>query len=545
MSKLQLISFAAAVVSAVVFPGCEPSGPNYLVVNRAWETGDVDAASEEIQKDATPDAVADADEPLLWMLNAGLIAGLAGDYAAGTNYLGYARGEVEAGLMRGGDRSVLDALSATVSGKYECSAQEAGMIPVLQIYNALGGSSKADVYPCALSVDVFSRDVEASFATRIYALETAAKKRQTFDLRDEKGSAIKGGSGSYCPADEVASAVNWTDFYGGEEIDMNAKFDRASAEWLFFNPFTYWLGAAVLMNAPRDADDFEVASKYLEKAVQLTNGESEFLNREFSVAAEKKKNPTAAFESNPNVTYVICEGGRAPVVYGKPTEVKVPIVVRAVADALIGAIAQLGAAGEVLPKSGTAYLPVAASRGKSPEVAVNGELPDILVDFDVILDETLRTEMPSNASSALIGVVTGYAARAGALIGAGLLKQYAAQNPGDKWAAATADLALSGALAFAATPIELDRPDSRSWSFLPRTLEVTRMATPRTGKLKIGDEEISVPARGVNFVRVRKVNDYWPATVQVFPLDPASEEIVPTLRLKAKPRGGSSARGSE
>lgn len=538
MKNLNRYSVPAVALSALVFSGCPHVGPDYVAANRAWALGDIESAASELQKGAEPETVAKADEPLLWMLDAGLVSGLTGDYAAGTHYLQYAREEVESGLMRGEDRGIVDAAISGVSGKYECAAYEAMMIPALQIYNALGGNDKNDVYASVRAIDVFSMNVRDAFAKRMLDREIAASKRKSVELKDEKGSVIKNGNGSYCPMDEVRDAVNWKAFYGSGDAELAGRFDRADSEWLFLSPFPYWLGAAVAMNAPRDVDDLDLAKTYLENAARLTEEESDFLAKELETLDKARANPDAALESSPNITYVIYEGGRAPVVSGKPTEIRVPIVVRSIAESLLAGLSQLGDARNVLPTSGTAFLPVCVSRGKVPEIEINGKKPEQLIDFDRVLDDTLYYEMPAVASDAVVRVSAAYIVRAGLLIGAGILKQNAAQNPGSKIAQIQAEAALRTAISVASKPIEFNRPDSRSWSFLPRTLSVARFATPRSGKLEICGETVSVPARGVNFVRVRKVDEYWPATVQVFPLDPSSREIVPTARLRAKPRPG-------
>lgn len=539
MKKSSLAILSALAVSAFLFPGCKP-GSNEAAVRTAWHTGDLAAASSELKKSTTPEALEDATDPVLRLLDAGLVHGLTGEYARSDRFFSDAEALLKDAYQQGEEKSLGASISGAFSDKYELSAQETLMLPVLQTYALLGGSDKGAATAAAKSVDNASKTVQEEQRKRIEARKAEAKKPIDFSFPGSDGDPIEGSQCKITPAEEAKTAVDWAEIYGGD--DFGPDFERGAAESLFVNPFAYWLSGAMTLYRAADINDVGMAEKLFREAVIVTGEKSPFLVSELNFAHELStaNSITTAenselFKEWENSTYVIYEGGAAPAVGCRERTVKVPPALVTVATTLVAGIGQLGSTGLVVPPVGKAYFPVVASHGNVPAISANGQPLEKLVDYDSLLRETLRADAENFASAAVLGVSLEYAKRAGALIGAGVLLQIAEQK-GDKFAMMGATAALEAAVAYAATPIELSRPDSRRWALLPRTIEVAKLKTPADGVIDISGEKVSVPAKGVNFLRVRKVDKYWPATVQVFPLDENAQGEAPVLRLPAPPR---------
>lgn len=547
MKKSALVSISALAISAFLFSGCK-SGSNDAAVRAAWHAGDLAGASAELKKSTEADALEDATDPALCLLNAGLVHGLTGEYELSDRFFADADERLKDAYQQGEEKSLIALVSGSFSDEYELSAQETIMLPVLQTYALLGGNNKSAATSAASTIDNVSRAVQEAQRKRIAARRAEAEKPVALSIPGSNGKAMAGSQCSISPAEEAKTAIDWKEIYGDDADAVLAdEFARGKAESLFVNPFAYWLSGAVTLYRAEDINSVGEAEKLFEEAVKVTGERSPFLVSELKFAHElgTANSITAAENSDlfrewENSTYVIYEGGAAPAVGCKETTVKVPAALIAVANTLVAGIGQLGATGLVVPTEGKAYFPVVASHGSVPAISANGQSLEVLVDYDRVLAETLREDAETFASAAVLGVSFEYVKRAGALIGAGLLLRVA-EEKNDQFLKMGAVAALSAAVVYAASPIKLSRPDPRRWALLPRTLEVAKLKTPADGKIDISGEKVSVPAKGVNFLRIRKVDKYWPATVQVFPLDENAQGNVPVLRLPAPPRPTASA----
>lgn len=541
-AKLTLVSLTAAAMSAFFLSGCDSS--KHLDPHAQWQTGDVSsAASVARQNLETGDmekmfkTLDSDDEPLLWVLDAGLIAGINGEYETGTLFLDIAKGKIDEGYQQGEEKSAADTLlSLIIAGEYEPTAQEVIMVPVNQLYNALGGTDKSKVRNIALQIADVSAQVNEVQQRRILDRIEAAKKSNDFDLASPDSGELEGSKGSFSPAEEAQSSIDWSEVYPGG--DFHLDFEHGAAASVFLNPFAYWLSGAVLMNAAENIGDVRDAKKRFEAAISLVgDGKSPFLESEFKLAAGAENSGDLQIAKNvaladaQNITYIIYEGGMAPKIGGDPVTVHVPKIVQTVATTLVAAVGKLGSAGVVIPTKGTAYVPSVESSGDIPELTVQGVTPETLIDYDATLKDLNETELPTVASGFILGVSAEYVKRSALLIATGLMLQEAAKKGG-----IALSLAKQGAekvFESVAQPIELDKPDSRAWRFLPRGIGVAKLATPSDGQIDVAGEKIAVPATGVNFVRIRKASDTWPATVQVFPLAGESTAPVPVTRLGA------------
>ena len=540
MKKSSLVSISALAISAFLFSGCK-SGSNDAAMRAAWHVGDLDGASAELKKSTEADALEDATDPALCLLNAGLVHGLTGEYELSDRFFADADERLKEAYQQGEEKSLIALVSGSFSDEYELSAQETIMLPVLQTYALLGGNNKSAATSAASAIDNVSRAVQEAQRKRILARRAEAEKPVALSIPGSNGKAMEGSQCSISLAEEAKTAIDWKEIYG-DDVDIESEFARSEAESLFVNPFAYWLSGAMTLYRAEDINSVGEAEKLFEEAVKVTGEQSPFLVSELKFAHElgtansiTTAENSALFKEWENSTYVIYEGGAAPAIGCRETTVKVPAALIVVANTLVAGIGQLGATGLVVPAEGTAYFPVVASHGSVPAISANGQSLEVLVDYDRVLEETLREDAETFASAAVLGVSFEYVKRAGALIGAGLLLRVA-EEKNDQFLKMGAVAAFSAAVAYAASPIKLSRPDPRRWALLPRTLEVAKLKTPADGMIDISGEKVSVPAKGVNFLRIRKVDKYWPATVQVFPLDENAQGDVPVLRLPAPAR---------
>ena len=79
MKNSKIVSLSFLALSAFLLPGCK-SGSNDAAVRTAWQTGDVATASLKLQESASPEKLEDAADPVLRILDAGLVAGVNGEY---------------------------------------------------------------------------------------------------------------------------------------------------------------------------------------------------------------------------------------------------------------------------------------------------------------------------------------------------------------------------------------------------------------------------------------------------------------------------------
>lgn len=527
------LAFSALALSAFVFSGCG-SRPDYEKVNAAWATGDVRTASLHLKKDATEKTLRDSED-LLWILDAGIVSGLNGDYAESEVFLDIGSDVISNGFLKEEKKSVLDTLTAAAKNlvsatPYEARTQEAVSVPVLQIYNALGdGDSERACARATELMNVCNDAVEIN-SKRIYERIEKSRERQEVTAGSKKGG--------YDPVKEVKEdkvfLAALKEMYGN---DCELDFERGRAQGVYANPFAYWLGSVIRMNAAENRDDFEIASQLMRLAYESCPCplfEEELRLAEACAACE---DVSAARENvlneKQNVTYVVYEGGRAPRIGAQAVKMSVPAAVSALASA-----ASIAVGGPAIPTTGTAYMPVVESFGDAPEIKVAGGTPNRVFDLDYALDDALFDELEANTLSAKIALSNAAIARAVAVVGARVALDAAKQKNANAFVQTGLQATFVGVCAAAATEPETSKPDPRTWTFLPRSIDLFKIRTPENGVVEIFGEEISVPAQGVNLIRVRKVDEYWPALVQVFPLNAGQGAGVPAAvkRLPAPPR---------
>ncbi len=553
---------ALIALTALIFAGCA-TRPDYTKIRPAWESGDLQTASVEIQRDAgypsgSSNKVETAKEPLRWMLNAGSIAGVNGEFAASAYYLDSAQAMIDEGTRREDeDKSLSARLGNLISGDYEPTMQEALMVPVLQVYNALGsGTSGAEIAAKAKALVETQKTMIDRRRKSEDALIADSAKPMELTLTDELKLSISPRKS----AEESLRAMGYTD--ADLMIDVPAETKRS----VYINPYARWLAAIVIAHNAASPADFEIAAGQLESALEILpdnmllqdtmrNYMEAALSSSVSEAnaiafSDDPAQPDAAM-AEPNLTYVVYEGGHAPAIGMKSVDLKVPKALNLAVGGIVTLAANLAAKHEAchvigteyalaataaMTDKATGYLPVLHSRGKAPALTVNGVEPMPLTDFDVLMDRRLKAETLDYATAFTYEIIGRVVAR-GAAIGGSLVALNSSLESGNALGANLAVRGFMASVAVAAEPIELSKPNTRTWNYMPRTISVARLATPANGQLDISGESVSVPAKGVNIVRIYKADKYWPAVVQVFTLKPdGSVSAEPVKRLSAPPR---------
>lgn len=533
-------------LSALIFAGCPPVGPNYTNIDQAWKTGNTSVASQEILKNATKENVEKYDERIRWMLNAGSIAGIDGNYAESEKRLSQAQTFIDAGSLKGDDnKSVGTQISNFVTGAFEPAMQEYVMIPVLQLYNALGIASPQEVLTSkALTIN----DTQKQMLDR--------KAETLFKAQQDESKPVSLGEGDFKVEINLREEIDRNDkalrnVYPEEVIVFNPKEEDIKS--VYTNPFAYWLSGIIALHTGETKDQVLNAMGPIEDALKMdpTNpfllGLNKRLN-EASSASTASGVISGVIGDEKNYTYVIYEGGKAPAIGAKAQEIEIPQVLNVALKAIIVGASQLGAkhsaahaisaewataAVLALPNKATAYFPTLSSRGKAPEIKVNGVTPTLLVDFDPLLAKRLGIEAKGNLRGA-IWSAAGQIAFRGVTIAGSLASLNVAIEKNNAIAANLAVRAFQTSVANAAKPLELSHPDNRTWNYLPRTISVAELVTPKNGKIDISGESIQVPAEGVNFVRIYKADESFPAVVQVFTITPDGKILAaPVSRLSA------------
>lgn len=542
--KRTSVLLSIAALSAFVLTGCG-TGPNRDVVTKAWTVGDVKSASAELKRQADDKTLTESGD-LLWILDGGVVSGLEGDYAESDRFLALGADVINNGFRQEEEKDFLSSLASAAKSlvsadPYEARMQESVKVPTLRVYNALGQGDKKLVFVRVKELENACGEAGEICGKRLHEQLEAAQKSREFAAGDKNGT--------YDPVKETqeddALTAQLKEIYGEDYVPDYAAGNAMSA---YVNPFSYWLCSAVCLNAAEEKEDFERAKFALKTACEI-NRTSEIFSEELDLAdrAGQCESVDAAkasvLKNHANVTYVIYEGGLAPSVGAKPVKMKVPAAVSAVANAV-----SVAAGGGIIPSEGTVYLPVVDSSGEPPALNVAGGSRERVFDADDALAKALRDEAAANALNAKIALSATVITRAASVLATRLAKDAAEKKDADAWVKAAATAAYTAARLLTTTDIELSKPDSRTWKFLPRTIDLVKMPTPASGEIEISGEKVAVPAQGVNFVRVRKVDEYWPAVVQVFPLDAeksaAGQSVVPVKRLSAPARPGTPEAGA-
>lgn len=540
-------------LTTLIFAGCV-KGPDYQKVEAAWKTGNTQVASQEILKQASKENVEKYDERIRWMLNAGSIASINGDYAKSEECLNTAQAFIDAGTVKGSDnKTVGDQVSNFVSGAFEPTMQECVMIPVIQLYNAFGVSPQQDVLT---SKAVALKDTQADM------LELKAKT--LFELQQDDSKPVSFGEGDFMVEIDLQKEARHNNdvlerMYPEEIIYFNPGEEELKS--VYINPFAYWLSGIIALHTGETKDQVLNAQAPIQEALKQDPDNPLLLklNQKLNEASSAKTiseiisivTDKDASQDTPAYTYVIYEGGKAPAIGAKAAKIKVPLALNLAIKGLVVAASNLGAkhsgthvlsteyataAVAALPNEATAYFPTLSSRGKAPELTVNGVAPTLLVDFDPLMKKRFGAEARKNLKSAIWNAAGQIAVRGVAIAGS-LASLNVAIEKNNAWGVNIAVNSFQASVANAAQPLELSKPDSRTWGYLPRTISVAELKTPADGKIDISGESIDVPAEGINFVRIYKADKYFPATVQVFTITPSGEIIAaPVSRLSAPQR---------
>lgn len=538
MNKKQIVSLSAVALSAFVFAGCA-SGPDRDVVSKAWTVGDVKTASTELKREADDKTLLDSGD-LLWILDGGVVSGLDGDYAESDRFLGLGVDVINNGFRQEEEKDLLSSLASAAKSlvsatPYEVRMQESVKVPTLRVYNALGQGDKALVFARVKELENVCEEAKEICGKRLQTKLEEAQKAREFSAGDKNDS--------YDPVKETLEDEGLTAqlkaIYGEDYIPDYTGGNVMSA---YVSPFSYWLCSAVRLNAAEEKEDFSRAKFELRTACEI-NPTSGIFREELGLAdrseqcADVETANNTVLKDHKNITYVIYEGGLAPSVGSKPVKMKVPAAVSVLANAV-----SVASGGGIIPSEGTVYLPTVDSSGDVPELSVAGGNPERVFDADDALAKALRDEAAANTLNAKIALSATVITRAASVLATRIAREAAVKNKADSWVQAAAVAAHTAACVLTTTEIELSKPDSRTWKFLPRTIDLVKMPTPEDGMIELSGEKVAVPATGINFVRVRKVDEYWPAVVQVFPLDAensaAGQCSVPVSRLSAPARPG-------
>ncbi len=509
------VAICSLALSSFLFgSGCSSGGgkANGQYV-KAWRAGSIEEANQiaheefEKNKDSKKE-----DVSLKLAFDSGTIAGYVGDYESSEEKLNWALTKVKEEHRKEAEKSLSGYLMSSISDPFEVSATEEIMAAVYAAYASLGLKKGDDPEKgnVADALDNRQKEFLTIFEEQIQKAKAEAKEEISFGLpgSDKKSTFQIDG----------ASQEDLDDAFG-VDFEM-AKID-GGAEKEFLNPFAYWLSGTIRMNE----GDFDNARVDFEKALGMIP-ESELFKESLksAISGEQEK----------DVSYVIYEGGRSPRIFYAPVAVNIPPPVIGVS----GIITALGSLPPnialKIPSRAVVHIPVAVPRGQEPELTVDGGTMENLVNFD---DRILKNYAEKAERSVAIGTVqaSGIVLTRAAAAAASVVSYIEAAKKGNAFLTKGAEEALKVAIANLSAPIVVGKSkEAVFWDMLPRVVNVTKVKTPEDGVLKIAGEDVSVPVEGVNVVRVRKLDEYWPATVQVFSL--AGSEVVPVKKLSASPR---------
>ena len=457
--SLQLVSLAGT--AGLLATGCQTyQQQNKVIIN--WQQGNLPGAVVEAKKQA--DDNADNKDTVIWRLEQGAVLRAAGQFADSNDAFDRAQAKIDDYAQKAKVRVGQEAgalLSNQANLAYEGRAYDGIMLNTYKALNylALGDPDKARPE----IIRAYEREQDAVEANKKRIQETQDAAQKTKDK------------------EAIAKAQSDQKFQS-QVSGVTANLDGLQAYANYVNPFTVYLdGLYFLVNAA-DASDLERAHKSFERVTAFAP-DNDFVKQDLAAVEQVMDG-----RSLPPTTYVIFETGCAPV--RGQIRVDIPIIV--------SRVSYVGAAFPTL-KLQDNYLPqLTATYG---DTSVNTKL---VASLDSVIGLDFKNELPVVITKTIAATVT-------KAVAAYAINEAANQQ---SWEAG-----LLAQVATAGYQAAVNIADERTWTTLPKEIQVARFPTPADHKLVLSGPggsartEVTLSDSTVNLVYVKSINAATPLLV--------------------------------
>lgn len=468
----------AAVALATLFTGCRSAYPQDVSSFReAFEGGHLAAAAEIANsKQATAD-----ESSLVWALELAYVQRLSGDLKASMATFEAAEEQLKA-IDAYPDYSLSREGLSTFSNPYQLTYRGRNLDRIFaSTYHALACIEAGDPEKARVSM-----------------------RRTMFRVDDAKRIASQRSSIERQEAAEIGAEDSefQTRIYSGDissaRASVSSRFLGLPTYSNAMNPFAAWLHGVYFLHTAESPSDMEISRKSLQVAAALTVN-NRFILDDVALAANGTGKPNPG--EGKTIVYVIHENGVAP--YWSEQDVTLPLIYADPRAPIVRV-----ALPEITP-SAQNLRPVEVTFGDTTKV-----ITAPLANVDSIVHAEFKEEYPiarnRAIASATMKAVVGYVANKAA-------QEYARRRSQDNGAQF---MMLATLIATNVYTTASAQADLRSWTSLPKQVEVGRLVAPKGTELRIsggaivGHYSCRIPSAKAVIVTVRSIAPGAPAVIR-------------------------------
>lgn len=459
--------------AALCLSGCATHLDETRQMRSYWESGDYKAAALSAAEMA--EGAEDSADELVWLLDEGSASRAAGQISQSIKAFDKAYdlvqkfdSEPEINLAAE-SKALLTNLSYLPYTGYNYDRI------MLGTYQALNCMETGDIDGAAVMlkrVENFQRDAERKNAERIsYGMESAART---------SGSTVDGKR--VYDANRAMSDVRFQNALAGVYGSGASVFKGSRGNYV--NPFAYWLDGVYFMACAKDSADRQ-------RSVDSFRILSSMVENKYVAEDLRQAGKVADGEKMPATTYVIYETGCAPL--RDQVRIDIPVFLATNDVPYVGVnFPRLRYVGKYSPN-----LSVSAGGKSYPPLTV--------ADMDKIVAEEFNNELPLVIAKTLLSAGTK------AALQYGLQESVRAASNGDS------ALLLAAMIVGSIYQVSMNDADLRTWSTLPKQIKISRMPTPKDGKIFIDGREVKVDVSArANIVCVNKPSAFSQISIRCF-----------------------------
>jgi hypothetical protein len=448
-----------ALAAAFALTGCTTYRDQAQSATLHWQAGNVQGAAQEFTRGANKDRERDA---IIWRLEQGAALRAAWRYQESNSAFDAAEARIEqhdAGprVHLGSEATAL--ISNLASLPYEGRGYDRVM---LNTYKALNHLQLGEPDKARVEFNRVLKRQEEARALKQRRIERAESELSSLQpvVRDAVRQARE--------HPQLRTALSFT--------------GRFHAEGLYVNPFATWAFALFHLANAGDAADLERAHKAFEQAL-AASPEKRFVQADLDLVKARM-----AGQPMPELTWIIFETGRAPM--RDEVKVELPLLVT-----------RLSYIGMAFPK-----LVFVENYASSLTVTAGGvtEHTGVVADMDAIVARDFQDELPVIVTKTLVSA----ALKATATYTINTEAEHRGEWTG-----------LLAKLGTALTQMAINIADTRTWTTLPKQVQIARVPTPSDRKLSLyapasGQRaDVTVGTGRVNIVFVKSVSPSTPMLV--------------------------------